>query len=173
MSVLSCRYRINQLLDQRAEYRKRQQQIKQELTDLQRYATNISDGGISIAELMRTPSSMYNRQLLYMHGAANYSQMSAQNQMQQLMMTPYYQQMMKDQTPEVQTSYQQLMYQNFYKQSQSQFSKYEASLLADKQKALSEEDQSIKESLEAIEAELGDAKHAVQKGIGEIFGGKA
>ena len=173
MSVLSSRWLISQLIDQKAEYQKRQQKLRQELIDLQKYATNISDGGVSIAELMKTPSTMFHRQMLYMHGAANYSQMSANNQIQQLMMTPYYQQMMQNQTPEVQTSYQQLMYNQFYKQAQAQFSRYEASNLADKQKAIDEEMQEVKEQISRIDLQLSDAKQTNEKALGEVFGGKA
>lgn len=169
--ILSGSWRINQLIQRRSDRKHRLQVVNMEIQDLKTYGQNIADGGVSIGEMMKTPTSMYNRQLLYMNTASQYCQMSATNQMQQLMATPYYQSMMSQQDAQVQQSYQQMLYQSFYKQAQNQFSKYEANLIHEKERAMEEEKESIKEEIEAIEGELSSTKQEVSKSIQEFFGG--
>lgn len=170
--ILAGSWRIRQLIQQRSDRKYRLQKLNIELNDLKSYGQNIADGGISIGEMMRTPTSMYTRQLNYMNWAAQYSETNATNQMQQLMATPYYQNMMAQQTdPNVQQSYQKMLYESFYKQAQAQFSKYEVSLIHEKERAMEEERQTIQEEISAIEGEMSKAKEEVSKGIQDFFGG--
>ena len=134
--ILSSSWRISQLIQRRSDRKHRLQVVNMELNDLKTYGQNIADGGITIGEMMKTPTSMYTRQLFYMNNAAQYCQMNANMQMQQLMNTPYYQSMMAQQDPQVQQAYQQMLQQSFYKQAQQQFSKYEANLINEKETAM-------------------------------------
>lgn len=169
--ILAGSWRIRQLIQQRSDRKYRLQKLNMEINDLKTYGQNIADGGISIGEMLKTPTSMYSRQLIYMDTAAQYSQTSAVNQMQQLMATPYYQNLMAQQTdPNVQQSYQKMLYDSFYKQAQSQFSKYEASLIHEKERAMEEEREDLKEEIAAIEGELSSTKQDVNKGIQDFFG---
>ena len=68
--ILSSSWRISQLIDRKNETQHRLRAITLELEDLRAYGRNIADGGISIGELMKVPTSMYNRQMQYMNSAA-------------------------------------------------------------------------------------------------------
>jgi len=171
--ILSSSWRISQLIQRRSDRKHRLQVVNMELNDLKTYGQNIADGGISIGEMMKTPTSMYSRQLVYMNNAAQYCQTSANFQMQQLMNTPYYQSMMAAQDPQIQQAYQAMMQQSFYKQAQQEFSKYEANMIHEKETAMEEEKQSIKEEIEAIEGELQAERQEVSQSIKDFFGGRA
>lgn len=168
--ILSGSWRISQLIQRRSDYNHRLQTLNMELQDLKRYGESIADGGISIGEMMKTPTSMFNRQLIYMNRASEFSQLSASNQMNALMNTPYYQQMMaKYPDPQVQQSYKAMMYKSFYQQAQNQFSKYEASMIHEKERAMEEEQQTLKEDLEAIKSEIEGLKQNVSQDIQSFF----
>ncbi len=167
---LTANFMTGNLIQQKNDYEYQLSKIKQEIQDLKTYAENIADGGISIGEMLGTPSTMYGRQLMYMNAASQYCQVSAQNQMQQLMQTPYYQNMMAQQQADVQQSYQSLMYKSFYDQAQAQFAKYEKKLLHEKEKALEQKQQTIMTNLEICKTQLSEFKQKSKEGINDFFG---
>lgn len=159
-------WRIQHLIHEKYEKNDRLRKISMEIRDLQSYATNISDGALSLQEMMSCPASMFNRQMQYMMASSQYAQMSAQNQMTQMASNPMYQQMMsQSQDPQVLQAYQQMMYQSFYKQAQQQFAKYEAKLLNDKEAEMQKEKTSLETELAMINEELKATKDAVKNDV--------
>ena len=170
---LTSRLRINDLIKRKADYEKQRRQLDNQINDLKTYATAIADGGISIAELMKMPSSMYNRTLTFMNASMQYCQNSSMFQMSQLASQPYYQNQMTQQTPDVQQSYRNMMQMSFYNQAKGQFAKYEESLLHEKEKALQQERDDLNSNLELCKAELDNVRQESKEGLQDIFGGKA
>jgi hypothetical protein len=168
--ILSSSWRIRQLIDRRSDRKHRLQTLNIEIGDIKAYAQNIADGNISIGEMMKTPTSMYQRQLLYMNTASAYAGATAQTQMQQLMSSPNYQALLSKQDPQVQQAYNYMMQESFYKQAQQQFTKYESSLLHEKERAMEEEKQMITEELTAIEGELQAERQECSQSIKDFFG---
>ena len=166
---LVARAQISQLIRQKSELEIRRKKIMEEINELKSYASSIADGSVSIGELMKTPSSMYNRQLTYMNYSSQYCQTSAQNQLQYLMSQPYYQQMMSQYDPSVKQSYEAMMYQSFYKQSQNQFAKYEADLLHEKEKLLETEKEDVSNNLETCKKALEMYRQQAKEGLEEIY----
>lgn len=161
---------VSSLIYKKSDLEYQLAKINQEIQDLKAYAENIADGGVSIGEMLNTPSTMYGRQLMYMNSASQYCQLSAQNQMQQLMQTPYYQNMMAQQQADVQQSYQNLMYKSFYDKAQAQFARYESKLLHEKEKALEQKKTSIQSNLEICKTQLSHFKQETQQGISDFYG---
>lgn len=159
-------WRIQHLIHEKYEKNDRLRKISMEIRDLQSYATNISDGALSLSEIMSCPGSMYNRQMQYMMASSQYAQMSAQNQMTQMASNPMYQQMMsQSQDAQLQQAYQEMMYRNFYKQALQEFSKQESKLLNDKEAEMQKEKTSLENELAMINEELKATKDAVKNDV--------
>ncbi len=164
--LLTGQWRLFQLIRQRHDKNYRLMQLNKEMMDYKTYAENIADGSISIHEMFTTPSSMFNRQMLYMNMSSQFCQMSAANQMQQVSSNPLFQNMMaQSQNAQIQQAYQQMMYRSFYKQAQEQFAKYESRLLNEKEKEMSKEKLQLEMELAMIEEEIKNTKDAVKNDV--------
>ena len=162
--LLTGRLRLRQLIRERSDKQYRLTQMNREISDLQKYAQHIADGGITMNEMFNTPASIFTRQLMFMNASAQYSQMSAFNMMNMMQANPFYQQMMmQSQNQQYQMAYQSMMYNNSYMQAQKQFAQFEADNLKEKQTQLEEERESIKLDTAAIEAEMKDVKEITKQ----------
>ncbi len=170
MSILASSWRISQLIQQKSEYQHRLHMITTELNDLKRYGENIADGCISIGEILRTPTSMYRRNMAYLTYADAYSQNAANIQMDELTRSPYYIEMMRGQTAEAQQYYAQMMSQQFKKAAAQQFAKYEAAMIHEKEAALEQEQETTKEDLETIKNQLASLRQENKESINDFFG---
>ena len=176
--LLSNHIRIRELIQTRSKNQQRLRQLNIELNDLKRYAEHIADGKISIWEMMKTPTSMFNRQMLYMSTASVFAQQSAMNQMNMMTINPNYQQFMMNQqmqnaTPEMQEAYQKMMYQNFYEEAEKQFARYETELLHEKEGQIMAEKDSLTVENEAIEAEIKGLREQRKQEIEQTFSSQA
>ena len=61
---------VSSLIYKKSDLEYQLAKINQEIQDLKSYAENIADGGVSIGEMLNTPSTMYGRQLMYMNSAS-------------------------------------------------------------------------------------------------------
>lgn len=78
MSLLIFAYRKLEIIRQKSELNYKLMTMNQKIHDLQQYASNIADGSVSMSDMMNTPGSMFNRQLMFMTYAHNGALMSAQ-----------------------------------------------------------------------------------------------
>ena len=166
MAILMFTARKHDLTSRIYNYQARLQEITRKISDLQQYAANISDGNVSIYDMMNTPCSMFGRSMMFMQYSHN---MAIQNaQMNFTGMQPMLAQQMAQMDPNSQMMYQQWVQQNLYKQERERFAKQEAKLLNQQEKELVQEKQKIETALKMAETELESTKEAEKKGI-EMF----
>jgi len=170
--LLSNHMRISQLIQRRSECQSKLRRMNVEITDLKRYAEHIADGKVSLFEMFRTPTSMFNRQMMFMQTSSIFCQQSATNQMNYMMAQPNYQQMIMQQSqqnPQAQQAYMAMMYENFYNEAQKQFAQYEAELLHDKESEMEQERTSVQTELEMIDAELKQLREQRKQDVQELY----
>ncbi len=166
MSLLMFHKRRLDIIHRQYECNARLNEISMKIHDLQQYASNISDGAISMADMASTPASMFNRTLMYMTYAHNGALMGANYNMQQIMMLPNVQaQMAQMQDPNQQAMYQQWIFKNLYAQEREKFSKQETKLLNEQEKELEHEKSKIETELKMLQAELEGVKQGEQEAI--------
>ena len=66
MSFLIFAYRKLDIQSRKNDLNYRLMNLTRKLSDLQQYAANIGDGSVSMSDMMNTPGSMFNRQLMLM-----------------------------------------------------------------------------------------------------------
>ena len=171
--ILSSSWRISQLIQRRNDAKHRLQQITMEINDLKSYGSSIADGGISIGELLRSPTSMYRRSMAYLTAANAYSENAASIQMGELVNTPMYADMMARAgvDEEAQRRYADSMFMSFKRQAAQQFSKYEVSMIQEREKAMELEKQSLQEEVDEIKLQLDNMRKEHSESIQDFFGG--
>ena len=168
MSLLMFHKRRLDIIHRQYECNARLNEISMKIHDLQQYASNIADGGISMADMMSTPASMFNRTLMYMTYAHNGALMGANANMQNVMMMPHIQaQMSQMQDPNQQAMYQKWIFDSLYAQEREKFSKQETKLLHEQEKELEHEKTKIETELKMLQAELEGVKQGEQDAIKE------
>lgn len=155
MSLLMLHRRRLSIIHMKYEINARLSEMNQKLQDMQQYAANIANGSISIHDMANMPASMFNRTLMFMTFAHNGAMMSANQNMQNLMMMPNVQQQMAQmQDPNQAQMYQNWMYQNLYVQEREKFAKQEGKLLNQQEKQMQQEKARLETQLKMLEAEL-------------------
>ncbi len=164
MAILIFTARKLAIVNQQHQLQYRLLNLTRKLSDLQQYAANIADGSISMHDMMNTPASMFNRQMMFMMYSHNASIFGAQQQMGQ-MAPMIQQQMMQMPDPNAQAMYQQWIFQSLYKQQREMASKQESALLNQQEKQIIEEKTKIETQLKMLEQELEAVKKGEQEGI--------
>lgn len=163
MAILIFTARIHDLTSRIFSKQERLQELTRKLSDLQQYAANISDGSVSMFDMMNTPGSMFGRSMMFMQYSHNMAIQNSQANLTQMM--PILQQQMAGMDPAAQMQYQTWVQQNLYKQERERFAKMEAKLLNQQEKEIMQEKEKLETSLKMDEAELESAKEAQKKGI--------
>lgn len=164
MALLIFAYRKMDIIRRQNDLEYRLLNITRKLQDLQQYASNISDGSISMNDMMNCPSSMFNRQMMFMSYSHNQSIMGAQQKfgMMQPMMQMQMQQMQNN--PQMQSMYQQWMYQNLYQQERERMAKVEAKNLNQQETSIAQEKAKIETQIKMLSQELESCKEAEKQG---------
>lgn len=173
--LLTNHMRISELIQRKCEIQNKLREAKVYLNELKRYAECIADGKVSIFDMLNTPTSMFPRIMMYNQYSARYCKDSADFQLNELVHSPYYNNVMTLQPNFAQNQgvYQEMMRQSFYQEAQKQFAKYEAQLLHEKETEASERSDSLKTELEAINAELEGLKKERSEEIKQVFSTQA
>ena len=176
--LLSGHIRLRELIMRKSQNDQRLRQLNIELEDLKRYAEHIADGNISLWEMMKTPTSMFNRQMLFLNTSSVFCDISANNQMYAMMANPNYQRYMMNQMqnnpdPMFQDTYNGMMYNNFYQEAQKEFARYETELLHEKEGAIRAEKDSLIVDNEAIAVEAKELKEKRKEEIQQTFSSQA
>ena len=155
MSLLMLHRRRLSIILQKYAINARLNEMNQKLQDLQQYAANIADGSISMNDMANMPASMFNRTMMFMTYAHNGALMSANQNIQYMMMMPNVQaQMAQMPDPNQQAMYQNWIFQNLYAQQRERFAKQEGKLLNQQEKEMQQEKARLETQLKMLEAEL-------------------
>lgn len=132
--------------------------ITRKIGDLQRYASNIADGKISMKEMTDVPSKLFGRQSIFQQYAHNRSLQMANMQMG--MMAPMMAMQMQVMNPQYQAMYQQNMFMNLYKEARQEAAKEEQKLLNEQEKELVLEKEKLQALAQEYDVELKGLKEA-------------
>lgn len=132
--------------------------ITRKIGDLQRYASNIADGKISMKEMTDVPSKLFGRQSIFQQYAHNKSLMMANMQMG--MMAPMMAMQMQTMNPQYQALYQQNMFMNLYKEARQEAAKEEQKLLNEQEKELVVEKEKLQALAQEYDVELKGLREA-------------
>ncbi len=166
MSLLIFMHRKLDIIGRRNDLNYRLMQLTTKMNDLQQYASNIADGSISMSDMMSTPASMFNRQMMYMQYSHNGSLMGAQQKYAQ--MQPMVNMQMQQMDANSQAMYQQWTFQNLYAQERERMGKIEAKLLNEQEKEMQKEKAKIETQLKMLEQEYESCKQGEQSGIEQM-----
>lgn len=132
--------------------------ITRKIGDLQRYASNIADGKISMKEMTDVPSKLFMRQSIFQQYAHNRSLQMANMQMG--MMAPMMAMQLQNMDPQYQQLYQQNMFMNLYKEARQEAAKEEQKLLNEQEKELVSEKEKLQALAQEYDVELKGLKEA-------------
>lgn len=170
--LLSTHMRIHELVMRKSRNDQRLRQLNIQLNDLQRYAEHIADGKISLFEMIKTPASMFNRQLVFNNYSLRYSAHKAEVEVSALTQNPYYNSFIA-QNPQYQQYYTDMMRRNFYAEAQKEFAQYERERLHEQEGQIKGEKDCIKVDNEAIKAEIDDLRKERSEEIKQTFSSQA
>lgn len=167
MSFLIFAYRKLDIQSRKSDLNYRLMNLTRKLSDLQQYAANIGDGSVSMSDMMNTPGSMFNRQLMFMQYSHNAALFGA-NQQMQMMQPQIMMQMQQMQDPNMQAMYQNWIFKSLYNQQREQIGKQEAKLLNEQEKQIQAEKAKIETQLKLLDQEYEACKEAETKGAEQM-----
>ncbi len=132
--------------------------ITRKIGDLQRYASNIADGKISMKEMTDIPSKLFGRQSIFQQYAHNRSLQMANWQM--ATMAPMMAMQMQNMNPQFAGLYQQNMFMNLYKEARTQAAEEEKKLLNEQEKELVAEKEKLQALAQEYDVELKGLREA-------------
>lgn len=163
MSLLIFGFRKIDIIRQKNDLNYRLMQVTKKLSDLQQYAANIGDGSVSMFDMMNTPASMFNRQMMFSIYSHNMALAGAQQNF--MMMQPMMNMQMQQMNPNAQAMYQQWVFQNLYKQQKERINKVEQKLLNQQETQIQQEKAKIESQLKMLDQELQSVSEAENKAI--------
>ena len=137
--------------------------ITRKIGDLQRYASNIADGKISMKEMTDVPAKLFGRQSIFQQYAHNRSLQMANWQM--ATMAPMMAMQMQNMNPQFAGLYQQNMFMNLYKEARIQAAEEEKKLLNEQEKELVVEKEKLIAMRDACDAELKSLNEAAPRAL--------
>lgn len=167
MTVLTMMYRKSYLKSRINDLEYKLMLKQQDRNDLANYSTSIADGSISYEDLSNCPSNLFGRMANFMFNSHNSAMMSAQGNMAQMQAAG----MLGGQpgadaaAMQQQQMYNQLVFQNLYKQQREQFAKYESSVLNQQEKQMDQEIQKIQNELALVQNEYNSLSKAVDGAV--------
>ena len=163
MSLLIFGFRKIDIIRQKNDLNYRLMQVTKKLSDLQQYSANISDGSVSMFDMMNTPASMFNRQMMFSMYSHNMALAGAQQNF--MMMQPMMNMQMQQMDPSAQAMYQQWVFKNLYQQQKERINKVEQKLLNQQETQIQQEKAKIESQLKMLDQELQSVSEAENKAI--------
>lgn len=136
-------------------------QLSKKILDLQQYAANIADGSVSMYDMMNTPASMFNRQLMFSAYSHNMAMAGAQQNF--TMMGPMINMQMQQMDPNAQAMYQRWIFNNLYQQQKERINKVEQKLLNKQETEIQQEKAKLESQLKMLDQELQGVTEAENK----------
>ncbi len=163
MSLLIFGFRKIDIIRQKNDLNYRLMQVTKKLSDLQQYSANIGDGSVSMFDMMNTPASMFNRQMMFSMYSHNMALAGAQQNF--MMMQPMMNMQMQQMDPSAQAMYQQWVFKNLYQQQKERINKVEQKLLNQQETQIQQEKAKIESQLKMLDQELQSVSEAENKAI--------
>ena len=163
MSLLIFGFRKIDIIRQKNDLNYRLMQVTKKLSDLQQYAANIGDGSVSMFDMMNTPASMFNRQMMFSIYSHNMALAGAQQNF--MMMQPMMNMQMQQMNPDAQAMYQQWVFNSLYQQQKERINKVEQKLLNQQETQIQQEKAKIESQLKMLDQELQSVSEAENKAI--------
>ena len=147
MSLLIFAYRKQEIIRRKNELNFKLLELEKHLMDLHSYSTSISDGTVSVNDLIHAPASMFNRMSIFAMYSNQSAMAGARENFGKMQASGMLNQMMASVKPEEQNAYKQMVMANLYKQGREEFSKKE-------EKILNEQDTKIQQQKAKLETQL-------------------
>lgn len=172
MGILMFTARVHDLMFQKSRIQMNLAKISKRIRDLQQYASMVSNGGVSIGQLLSAPGTMMGRTMAYLAYAHN-SSMQYMQQNAPMMMQMYGQQIAASgaQNPQQAQQLQNYIMRALYTQGRERAAQVEEKNLHAEEGRLNQEKAKQETLLQEITAELKAAKEARDKDI-EMFAPK-
>lgn len=167
MAVLTMMYRKSYLKSRINQLEFQLMQKQQAKNELSTYSASVADGSISYEDLSNCPSQLFGRMTQFMFNSHNAAMMSAQGNMAQMQATGMIGSANgTDQTAiQQQQAYNQIVFQNLYKQQREQYAKYEAKVLHEQEKQMDQEVLKLQNELTLVENEYNSLCKAVDGAV--------
>lgn len=163
MTVLTLMYRKSYLKNRINQLEYQLMQKQQAKTELSTYSASVADGSISFEDLSNCPSQLFGRMTNFMFNSHNAAMMGAQSNMAQMQAAGALGGAQGTDTAAVQQQqmYNQLVFQNLYKQQREQYAKYEAKILNEQEKQMDQEVIKLQNELTLVQNEYASLSKAV------------
>lgn len=162
MTVLTMMYRKSYLKNRINQLEFQLMQKQQAKNELSTYSASVADGSISFEDLSNCPSQLFGRMTQFMFNSHNAAMMSAQGNMAQMQAAGMIGGVQgTDQAAIQQQAYNQLVFQNLYKQQREQYAKYEAKVLNEQEKQMDQEVLKLQNELTLVQNEYATLSKAV------------
>ncbi len=171
MGILLFTARVHSLMSQKGRIQYTLAKISKRIRDLQQYSTMVSNGSVSIGQLLASPGSMMGRTMAYLAFAHN-SSLQYMNQNAPIMMQMYGQQLVgQQQNPQQAEMMRNYIMKSLYTQGRERAAQIEEKNLHAEEGRLNQEKAKQETLLAEVTQELKSAKDARDKDI-EMFAPK-
>lgn len=163
MTVLTMMYRKSYLKNRINQLEFQLMQKQQAKNELSTYAASVADGSISFEDLSNCPSQLFGRMTQFMFNSHNAAMINAQGGMAQMQAAGMIggAQGTDQAAIQQQQAYNQLVFQNLYKQQREQYAKYEARVLNEQEKQMDQEVLKLQNELTLVQNEYASLSKAV------------
>ena len=163
MTVLTMMYRKSYLKNRLNQLEYQLIQKQQAKNELSTYAASVADGSISYEDLSNCPSQLFGRMTQFMFNSHNAAMMGAQSNMAQMQTAGMIGGAQGTDAAAVQQQqmYNQLMFQNLYKQQREQAAKIESKILNEQEKQMDQEVIKLQNELALVQNEYNSICKAV------------
>ena len=161
MSLLIFAYRKQNIIARKNELNYKLMKRKQELMDLQHYASEVAEGAMTMNKLMGMPCTMFNRATMFMMYGHQAAMAGANEKFNFLLQTPGAIQNVGN--AQLQVQYNQTIFKNLYNQEKQKFQKMEEKILNQQDRKIQLECERIQTQLAMLDAELNSVKQAEDK----------
>lgn len=161
MSILILTFRKLRLIQEIANANMKMMELQRKLLDYQNYSAGISDGSVSMNDLMNCPPSLFGRMTQYLQ----YSNAAAIQGAQQkyAYMAPMYMAQMQNQSPQAQQQMQYYLQKSLYEQEREKFAQVETKLLNKEDTKIQQEMARLNTQIQMLEAEQKNVDSAIDK----------
>lgn len=163
MSLLILAYRQSQLIQRLSDLTLRMMERGKRLVDLSKYSSSISDGSVSMNDLMTCPPSMFNRMSIFMKYSNDAAISGAQQKFGIMVQAGVIGMALAQVNPAQQEAYKQYMFQNLYNQEREKFAEQVKKQVNLEEEKLKKEDANDQIEYKMLEAEKSKLDEQVSK----------
>ena len=166
MGLLIFAYRKQDIIRRKSDIEFKLTQMTEKLRNLQSYSASISDGSVSLNDLMTVPPSLFGRMSSFMMFSHQASMVGAQQKFPMLMMQQQaaMQQMPQMQNPQqMQAEMSKSLFSSLYGQEREKFAKIEEKMLNEQDKKMSLQKDKLDTQLKMLDEELKSVSAAEDK----------